>query len=70
MSAIECQECGQVFAGDRTAARRAGWEPFSTATQAQLDNGPMVCPPCISAMLGVVLAGMHRSVAAVRSTTV
>jgi len=63
VSAIDCQECGEVFPGDRTAARRASWEPFSSATQAQLDSGPMMCPACISAGLTVVMAGMRRSVA-------
>lgn len=59
---IECCVCGTTYVHDgaaaaeqRSAARRARWEPYSTRTQAALDSGPMVCPDCvISAIQGAM----------------
>lgn len=44
---ISCRECGRMFAGDRSAARAARWEPYSSNSQHALDHGPMVCPACV-----------------------
>lgn len=47
MNPILCMTCGATFAGSRSEARRAAWEPYSNRTQALLDAGPMVCPECV-----------------------
>ncbi|MBP2390123.1 hypothetical protein JOF40_001248 [Aeromicrobium fastidiosum] len=57
---IICCECGRTREGTRVEARRAGhWEPYSTATQQLLDEGPMVCAQCVLASLDAELAAMR-----------
>lgn len=48
---IQCQECGRTGPATRVLARREGWEPYRTRTQHDLDQGPMVCPECVGALL-------------------
>ncbi|GAB3118447.1 hypothetical protein [Glaciibacter psychrotolerans] len=58
---IECKLCAATFEGDRTEARRAHWEPFSTSTQHDLDHGPMVCTDCIGHLLEGLLDAMRKA---------
>lgn len=53
-----CCECAVTFAGTRTDARRARWEPYSSATQHALDCGPLVCPACVARLLDDLLDAM------------
>lgn len=53
-----CRECATPFEGTRTEARRARWEPYSSATQHALDCGPLVCPECVAQLLDDLLDAM------------
>jgi hypothetical protein len=66
---IECEECGVRFDGGRTEARRAQWEPVSSATQHALDHGPMVCPACVGLLLTAVLDALRVYAARERAET-
>lgn len=58
---VECRDCGAIFPGGRTEARRAHWEPFSTSTQEALDRGPMVCAGCIRSLLDDLVEALRGS---------
>ncbi|OJX97365.1 MAG: hypothetical protein BGO96_05385 [Micrococcales bacterium 73-15] len=62
-----CDDCGVGFGGDRSAARRTGWEPTSTRTQRDIDNGPLTCAACISRSLSDVLSAMADHAASERA---
>jgi hypothetical protein len=59
-----CHDCGRSLLGDRAAARALRWEPYSTRSQADLDDGPMVCPDCIGALLDGLDVALRAAAAA------
>ena len=60
---IVCSECGTHFEGSRTDARRAFWEPWSTATVTQPCNVDQIDSP-----LPASASGMAVDAAPVAST--
>lgn len=58
---VVCRTCQVPFAGDRSAARRAGWIPASTATQHDVDTGPLVCPRCEITTTDALLEAMRSA---------
>ncbi|MGB3375317.1 MAG: hypothetical protein WBA87_09275 [Microbacterium sp.] len=61
MNTQTCHICDDTFAGTRSEARSAMWEPYSSLTQRALDEGPMVCSSCVERVLDDLLAVMHRA---------
>jgi len=60
-AAVRCCKCEASFAGTRSEARSAHWEPYSNRTQALLDSGPMVCPGCVIKAIDAALAAARRA---------
>jgi hypothetical protein len=58
---VECKDCRTRFEGGRSEARRARWEPWSTATQQSIDHGPMVCPTCVEQLLAGVIDALREA---------
>ena len=60
---VDCSLCHAHYGGDRTAARAARWETYSTRTQHDMDAGPLVCPTCVGRALEDLSAALRDAIA-------